>query len=105
MRVAFLTHEPFYPPSGGGSAEVIYLVREMIQRGHEVHLFCPAFHDPNKVQRLFAAEDTTGIGRKPTPASREGRTPDPPVSRPIANLQSRRWQRHCRGFYKTPIAT
>ncbi|MEN9675699.1 MAG: hypothetical protein RIS76_1595, partial [Verrucomicrobiota bacterium] len=21
MRVAFLTHEPFHPPSGGGSAE------------------------------------------------------------------------------------
>jgi len=39
-----------------------------------------------------------------THASREGRTPDTPVSRPIANLQSHRWQRHCRGLYQTPIA-
>ena len=45
MRIAFLTHEPFYPPSGGGSAEAIYLVREMVRRGHEVHLFCPEFPD------------------------------------------------------------
>src|SRR5262249_3945597 len=41
MRVAFLTHEPFHPPSGGGSAEALYLVREFIRRGHTVHLFCP----------------------------------------------------------------
>jgi len=39
-----------------------------------------------------------------THTSREGRTPDTPVSRPIANLQSHRWQRHCRGLYQTPIA-
>ena len=45
MRIAFLTHEPFHPPSGGGSAEAIYLVREMVRRGHEVHLFCPEFPD------------------------------------------------------------
>ena len=73
MRVAFLSHEPFYPPSGGGSAEAIYLVREMVQRGHEVHLFGPAFAEPDKVKRLFAAEHTAGTGRKPTPdPSREG---------------------------------
>jgi hypothetical protein len=35
---------------------------------------------------------------------REGRTPDTPVSRPLVNLQSHRWQRHCRGLYQTPIA-
>lgn len=46
MRIAFLTHEPFYPPSGGGSAEAIYLVDAMIQRGHEVHVFCPAVSNP-----------------------------------------------------------
>ena len=51
MRVAFLTHEPFYPPSGGGSAEAVYLVQELIQRGHEVHLFCPAFPDSDKTQK------------------------------------------------------
>lgn len=58
MKVAFLTHEPFYPPSGGGSAEAIYLVREMVQRGHEVHLFCPAFPEPENVKRLLGAEPT-----------------------------------------------
>src|SRR5438093_9491058 len=58
MRVAFLTHEPFYPPSGGGSAEAVYLVQELIQRGHDVHLFCPAFPEPERIQRLFAAKRT-----------------------------------------------
>jgi len=43
MRLAFLTHEPFHPPSGGGSAEAVYLVEEFARRGHEVHVFSPAF--------------------------------------------------------------
>jgi glycosyltransferase involved in cell wall biosynthesis len=41
MRVALLTHEPFYPPSGGGSAEALYLVRELARRGHTVTVFAP----------------------------------------------------------------
>jgi glycosyltransferase involved in cell wall biosynthesis len=45
MRLALLTHEPFYPPSGGGSAEAVYVVEELVRRGHEVHLFCPQFAD------------------------------------------------------------
>jgi len=36
--------------------------------------------------------------------SREGRTPDTPVSRPIANLRSFRWQPHCQSLYQTPMA-
>ena len=36
--------------------------------------------------------------------SREGRTPDTPVSPPVANLGSYRWQAHCRGLYQTPVA-
>lgn len=53
MRVAFLTHEPFFPPSGGGSAEAVYLVKEMVRRGHEVHLFCPTFPDSQKIATEF----------------------------------------------------
>lgn len=53
MRLAFLTHEPFYPPSGGGSAEAIYLVQELTQRQHDVHLFCPAFPNHHDVARQF----------------------------------------------------
>jgi glycosyltransferase involved in cell wall biosynthesis len=53
MRVAFLTHEPFYPPSGGGSAEAPYLVRELVRRGHSVHLFCPDFPDRDAVAAQF----------------------------------------------------
>lgn len=49
MRLAFLTHEPYFPPSGGGSAEAIYLVAEFVRRGHEVHLFCPAFADAERI--------------------------------------------------------
>ncbi len=39
-----------------------------------------------------------------THTSREGRTPDTPVSRTIANLHSFRWQTHCRSLYQTPMA-
>jgi putative transposase len=39
-----------------------------------------------------------------THTSREGRTPDTPVSRPVANPYCYRWQAHCRGLYQTPIA-
>lgn len=53
MRLAFLTHEPFYPPSGGGSAEAVYLVEEMQRRGHEVHVFCPRIEDVDELARRF----------------------------------------------------
>ncbi len=53
LRIAFLTHEPFYPPSGGGSAEAVYLVQEMAQRGHHVHVFCPQIPDAEAVARRF----------------------------------------------------
>ena len=53
LRIAFLTHEPFYPPSGGGSAEAVYLVQEMVRRGHVVHLFCPAFKESVAVAKQF----------------------------------------------------
>jgi len=36
--------------------------------------------------------------------SLEGRTPDTPVSRPIASLRTFRWQPHCRSLYQTPVA-
>ncbi|PYT64982.1 MAG: hypothetical protein DMG39_30545, partial [Acidobacteria bacterium] len=39
-----------------------------------------------------------------THTSREGRTPDTPVSRPVANLRSFQWQPHCRALYQTPVA-
>ena len=53
LRIAFLTHEPFYPPSGGGSAEAVYLVEEMVRRGHEVHVFCPQIAESESVQEKF----------------------------------------------------
>ncbi len=53
MRLALLTHEPFYPPSGGGSAEANYIVDELTRRGHEVHLFCPDFADCDAVAARF----------------------------------------------------
>ncbi len=49
MKLAFLTHEPFFPPSGGGSAEAVYLVEEFVRRGHEVHVFGPALPDADAV--------------------------------------------------------
>ena len=53
MRLALLTHEPFYPPSGGGSAEANYLVSELTRRGHKIHLFCPDFPDRDAVAKRF----------------------------------------------------
>lgn len=53
LRIAFLTHEPFYPPSGGGSAEAVYLVEEMARRGHEVHVFGPKIPDAEAVGKRF----------------------------------------------------
>ena len=50
MRVAFLTHEPYDPPSGGGSSEAPYLIREFVSRGHQVHLFCPQFSNMDTVR-------------------------------------------------------
>lgn len=41
MRLALLTHEPFDPPTGGGSAEARYLVEELRHRGHAVQVFSP----------------------------------------------------------------
>lgn len=55
-RIAFLTHEPFYPPSGGGSAEALYLVEEMVRRGHEVLLFCPKLEDAELVRKKFGVQ-------------------------------------------------
>jgi glycosyltransferase involved in cell wall biosynthesis len=53
LRIAFLTHEPFYPPSGGGSAEAVYLVQEMVRRGHDVHVFGPQIDDSENVAMKF----------------------------------------------------
>jgi hypothetical protein len=39
-----------------------------------------------------------------THTSLEGRTPDTPESRPIANLRSFRWQPDCRSLCQTPMA-
>ncbi|MDP7050798.1 MAG: glycosyltransferase family 4 protein [Verrucomicrobiota bacterium] len=52
--MALLTHEPFYPPSGGGSAEAVYLINEFTRRGHEVHLFCPDFPDRSTMAGRFS---------------------------------------------------
>src|SRR5256884_2456902 len=56
MRLAFLTHEPFYPPSGGGSAEAVYLVPELVRRGHEVQVFCPGFPDTDAAKGEFGVD-------------------------------------------------
>jgi transposase InsO family protein len=39
-----------------------------------------------------------------THSARAGRPPDEVPTRPVANLQSYRWESHCRGLYQTPIA-
>jgi len=51
MRLALLTHEPLHPPTGGGSAEALYLAREFVRRGHDVHVFCPAVPEAERLER------------------------------------------------------
>lgn len=52
--IAFLSHEPFWPPSGGGSSEALYVVRELRARGHQVDVFCPpGLPPPDQGLRLF----------------------------------------------------
>lgn len=53
MNIAFLTHEPFFPPSGGGSAEAVYFVQHLARRGHVIHLFCPDFPNREQIARDF----------------------------------------------------
>lgn len=53
MRLAFLTHEPFHPPTGGGSAEARRLVEEFRRRGHQVEVFAPDGEDREEVERLL----------------------------------------------------
>lgn len=53
LKIAFLTHEPFYPPSGGGSAEAVYLVQELVRRGHHVRVYGPPVENPDQVCRDF----------------------------------------------------
>ncbi len=54
MRIAFLSHEPFWPPSGGGSSEALYVVRALRARGHVVDVFCPpGLPPPDQGLRLF----------------------------------------------------
>ncbi len=53
MNIGILTHEPFYPPSGGGSSQAVYLVRELVRRGHAVHVFAPQTADVAEVAAEF----------------------------------------------------
>ena len=53
MNIGILTHEPFFPPSGGGSSQAIYLVEEMARRGHAVHLFAPQRDDVAGLEARF----------------------------------------------------
>jgi hypothetical protein len=70
------------PGPKGPSAELIHAIVEMKQR--------------NPMRTYF--------NNHRAHTSLEGRTPDTPASRPIANLRSFRWQPHCRTLYQTPVA-
>ena len=67
MNIGILTHEPFYPPSGGGSPEAIYLAEEMVRRGHGVHVFAPQRENVKELEAKF------GINIHPFTAWQMGR--------------------------------
>lgn len=68
MRVALLTHEPFFPPSGGGSAAAVYLVEELTRGGHAVDVFGPPVAEGPGVEERF------GIRLRPFTTWAMGRT-------------------------------
>ena len=68
MRIALLTHEPFHPPSGGGSAAAVYLVQELVRRGHAVVVFGPSIERQAEVEARF------GIRFRPFTSWAMGRT-------------------------------
>jgi glycosyltransferase involved in cell wall biosynthesis len=68
VHIALLTHEPFYPPSGGGSAAAVYLVRELVRRAHQVEVFAPGVGDLQDIEERFA------IRYRPFTRWRMGRT-------------------------------
>ena len=71
-----------------------------IRRGYLDHmLFWTTVDLENKL-----LDFKTYFNNQRTHTAREGRTPDPSVSRPIANLRSFRWQPHCQSLYQTPMA-
>jgi len=53
FKIAMLSHEPFFPPSGGGSTEAIYLAREFEARGHILDIFCPEIPDRHRIESEF----------------------------------------------------
>lgn len=50
MRIAFLSHEPLYPPTGGGSSEAGFLIQELVSRGHMVTCVGPVHSDCSEVE-------------------------------------------------------
>lgn len=54
-KVGFVTHEPFAPPSGGGSSEAPFLVNELCRRGYAVHVFCPSFPNSDRAASEYGA--------------------------------------------------
>jgi glycosyltransferase involved in cell wall biosynthesis len=49
LHVAIVTHEPFWPPSGGGSSQAPFLAETLLSRGHRISLFCPCTPQERRV--------------------------------------------------------
>jgi hypothetical protein len=71
-----------------------------LRREYLVHLLFRTTSDLEKKLLDFR----TYFNNHRTHNSLEGRTPDTPVSRSIANLRSFGWQPHCRSLFQTPMA-
>jgi len=66
-RWLLLTHEPFWPPSGGGSAEAFYLAKELLRRGSRVEVMAP------EGERSASPPETPGLRVRPFRGWRLGR--------------------------------
>ena len=58
MDMVILSHEPLFPPTGGGSSEAAYLVNEMTSRGHSVRFIGPGHTDVSseELEKMFGIE-------------------------------------------------
>ena len=41
MKIAYITHETFFPPKGGGAVRVLNIAKAFAKKGHRVILFAP----------------------------------------------------------------
>lgn len=62
MRIAVVSHDSFWPVKGGGGIRVYWVVKKLIQKGHEVTVIAP-FNDPLGLREEFPTIRIKNLGK------------------------------------------